>query len=185
MKCTSIILTAILCFAVPGLVSAQRTLPAQRGIQLTTGSVMQKGFYWDASFSQYAKGGDKWLFGVEYLEKRHSYKDINIPQSQFTAEGGYLFNFLSNPRKTCFVSIGASVLMGYETVNWNEKLLFDGATINNGDAFLYGGAVTLEWETYLSNRLVLLVNLRERLLGGSSAGLLNTQFGLGLKFIIN
>jgi hypothetical protein len=63
--------------------------------------------------------------------------------------------------------------------------LFDGATINNKDAFLYGGALTLEAETYLTDRIILLVNVRERLLAGSSVGKLNTQFGLGLKFIIN
>jgi hypothetical protein len=84
-----------------------------------------------------------------------------------------------------FVSLGASALAGYETVNWNEKLLPDGATINNADGFLFGGALTLEMETYLSDRIVLLVNVRERLLGGSSVGNLNTQLGLGLKFIIN
>jgi hypothetical protein len=76
-------------------------------------------------------------------------------------------------------------LAGYETVNWNDKLLFDGATIKNADAFIYGGALTLEAETYLTDRIVLLVNVRERLLAGSSVGKLNTRFGIGLKFIIN
>jgi hypothetical protein len=83
-----------------------------------------------------------------------------------------------------FVSLGASALGGYETVNWDNKLLPDGATIDNKDSFLYGGALTLEMETYLSDRIVFLVNVRERLLGGSSVGNLNTQIGLGIKCYI-
>ena len=76
-------------------------------------------------------------------------------------------------------------MAGYETINWNEKLLPDGATINNKDVFLYGGAATLEMETYLTDRLVLVANVRERLLMGSTVGRLNTLLGLGIKIIIN
>jgi hypothetical protein len=188
MKKFIIIFTAVLCFAVPDL-SAQRYLPGQRGLQFTAGTVNslnpQDGFHSGIAFSQYTKRADRWVFGVEYLEKRHPYKDINIPQSQFTAEGGYYLKFLSDWRKTFFVSVGASAMAGYETINWNDMVLFDGATINNSDAFLYGGALTLEMEIYLTDRLVLLANVRERLLAGSSVGKLNTQAGVGIKIIIN
>jgi len=185
MKWASTILTVILLFVVVDGVSAQRYLPGMRGLQITVGVAPKNGFHSGVAFSQYTKRADRWVFGAEYLEKRHPYKNINIPQSQFTAEGGYFFNFLSDPRKIVFVSIGASAMIGYETVNWNKELLFDGATVGNSDAFLYGGAITLECETYLTNRLVVVANVRERLLGGSSVGLLNTQLGIGLKFIIN
>jgi hypothetical protein len=66
-----------------------------------------------------------------------------------------------------------------------RKLLPDGATTTNSDTFVYGGALTIELETYLSDRFVLLLNIRERLLTGSSIGKFNTQTGLGIKFIIN
>ncbi|KAA6328312.1 hypothetical protein EZS27_022767, partial [termite gut metagenome] len=78
-----------------------------------------------------------------------------------------------------------SALAGYETVNWNKKLLSDGATIQNKDAFLYGAALTVEAEVYLTDRMVLLANVKERLLSGSSVGKFNTQAGIGIKFIIN
>ena len=178
----------MLCIAVPQL-AAQRYLPGMSGLQLTAGAVngvkAQDGFHAGVALSTYTKRADRWVFGVEYLEKRHSYKNLNIPQSQFTVEGGYYLKFLSDWRKTFFVSIGASAVAGYETVNWNDKLLPDGAAINNGDAFLYGGALTIELETYLTDRLVLLANVRERLLTGSSIGKLNTQFGIGIKIMIN
>lgn len=75
--------------------------------------------------------------------------------------------------------------MGYETSNWGEKLLYDGATLQSEDGFIYGGAVTLEVETYLSDRVVFLVTARERVLWGSSIGHFHTQIGVGLKFILN
>jgi hypothetical protein len=175
----------MLCFAVPEL-PAQRYLPGHRGMQLTAGTVNGFGdFHSGIAFSQYTKSADRWVFGVEYLEKRHPYRDTSIPQSQFTIDAGYYLKFLSDWRKTFFVSIGGSAMTGYETVNWNKKQLPDGATVQNGDAFLYGGALTLETEIYLTDRLVLLANVRERLLFGSSVGKLNTQLGLGVKFIIN
>ncbi|GHT55428.1 conjugal transfer protein [Bacteroidia bacterium] len=189
MKWVSIILTAVLCFVSSGGVSAQRTLPGQRGLQLTAGSVNglnpEAGFYSGIAFSQYTKGANKWAVGVEYLEKQHPYRDIHIPQSQFTVDAGYCLKFLSDASKTVFFSAKVSAIGGYETVNWDKKLLFDGATIGNEDAFLYGGAIGLEMETYLSNRLVLLLNARERLLWGSSINKFHFALEIGIKVIIN
>jgi len=105
--------------------------------------------------------------------------------SQFTAEGGYYVKFLSDHNKTVLFSLGGSALAGYETINWGEKMLFDGSTLRNEDSFIYGGAITLEIETYLSDRIVLLLSARERVLWGNSTGHFHTQFGLGVKFIIN
>ena len=53
------------------------------------------------------------------------------------------------------------------------------------DAFVYGGAITLELEAYVTDRIVLLAAIRERVLWGSSLDLFTTQFGLGVKFIIH
>ena len=188
MKKLIILSILTLCFAVPEL-PAQRYLPGQRGVQITTGGVnalnRKTGVHWGAALSTYTKHADRWVFGAEYLEKKHLYKDEKIPQAQFTLDAGYYHKFLSDARKTFFCSIGASAVAGYETINWDEKLLLDGATILNKDAFLWGAALTLELETYISDRLVLLANIRQRLLSGSSVGKLNTQFGIGVKFIIN
>jgi phage-related tail fiber protein len=177
-----------------GQAQAQRYLPGQKGLQFTAGTVngfnlnpqsSDFAFHTGVAFSNYTKHGNRWVFGGEYLEKQYPYKDFSLPQSQFTAEGGYYLKFLSDGSKTIFFSLGASVLLGYETVNWNKKQLSDGATLQNKDGFLYGGALTLETEIYLTDWLVLLVNVRERLLGGSSVGLFNTQPAIGLKFILN
>ena len=194
MKRLVILSTLALCFALPGGAYAQRYLPGQRGLQITAGTVNginlnpqsnDFAFHAGAAFSAYTKNGNRWLVGGEYLEKRHPYKATNLPQAQFTAEGGYYWKFLSDGSKTVFFSLGTSFLTGYETINWNNDLLPDGATLQHKDTFLYGGALTLEMETFLNDRVVLLVNVRERLLFGSSVGKFNTQLGLGIKFIIN
>jgi hypothetical protein len=188
MRKVFVLFIITLLVAVPKL-SAQRYLPGMCGLQIATGGVnaltFKKGFHWDIAYSTYTKRADRWVFGAEYLQKKYLYNHLKIPQSQFTVDAGYYLKFLSDSRKTFFVSIGASLVAGYETINWNEKLLPDGATINNTDAFLWGGALTLETETYLNDRFVLIVSVRERLLTGSTVGKLNTRFGLGIKLIIN
>jgi hypothetical protein len=194
MKKSAVIFILALCLIFSNTAFAQRYLPGQKGIQLTAGTV--NGFTLDErnpnfaahagmAFSSYTKNGNRWVFGGEFLGKCHRYKSWCNPQMQFTGEGGYYLNVLSDRSKTFFFSLGASALAGYETIRHNKKPLPDGATINNKDAFLYGGAITLETEIFVTDWLVLLANIRERALAGSSVGLFNTQFALGVKFIIN
>lgn len=173
---------------------AQRCLRGQKGMQFTAGTVngfnlntqcADFAFHTGAAFASYVQNGNRWVFGGEYLEKRYPYKNLSLPQSQFTVDAGYYLTILSDGGKTAFVSLGASAVGGYETINWSDKKLYDCATITNSDNFIYGGALTLEAEIYLTDRLVLLANVRERMLAGSSVGLFNTLPGLGLRFIIN
>jgi hypothetical protein len=125
------------------------------------------------------------VFGAEFLNKYYPYKENRIPVSRFTSEGGYFFMFLSDRNKTVLFSLGGSTIAGYETSNRGEKMLFDGAMLRNKDSFIYGGAITLEIETYFSDRVALILTAREKVLWGTTTGEFNTLFGLGLKFIIN
>ncbi|GHT03732.1 conjugal transfer protein [Bacteroidia bacterium] len=194
MKKLSVIVTFLMCFSLSGSMYAQRHLPGQKGLQVTAGTV--NGFTLDeknpnfaahagAAFSTYTKNGNRWVFGGEFLGKCHRYKGWCHPQMQWTGEGGYYLTVLSDKSKTVFCSAGVSALAGYETIRNNKHPLPDGATILNQDAFLYGGAITLETEVFLTDWMVFIANIRERALGGSSFDVFNTQFGLGLKFIIN
>lgn len=188
-----IALILIMSLVLIGQAQAQRYLPGQKGVQVTGGFVNgfklknQDGqaFFGGIALSTYTKNGNRWVFGAEYLQKRHEYKNSLIPVSQITAEDGYYYKFLSDPSKTVFFSIGASAMAGYETINWGKELLFDGATITTEDNFLYGGAVSFEIETYLTDKLVLLLNARERILLGSYINKFHTQVGVGIKFMIN
>lgn len=175
--------------ALVGQANAQRYLPGMRGVEFKGGFVdgIEKptNYYAGVGLSTYTQNGNHWVFGAEYLSKQYGYKEWNIPKAQFTAEGGYYLKFLSDASKTFFLSLGGSALAGYETSRWGDKLLPDGATLQSKDAFIYGGAVTLELETYLSDKVVLLLNARERALWGSSIGHFHFTFGAGIKFIIN
>lgn len=187
------IISFVLCLVFCDQAQAQRYLSGQKGLQVTASSVdgylfnnsQDEAFSFGLALSKYTKNQNRMVFGIEYLEKQYPYKDITIPVSQFTAEGGYYLMFLSNPSKVVFFSVGASVISGYETSNWGDKLLFDGATILTKDAFIYGGSVGFEIETFITDRIVFLANIRERVLFGSETGKFHTQIGCGLKFIIN
>lgn len=194
MKQLYLILTIVLCLVFTDQAHAQRSLPGMRGIQFTGGMVdgiysskndNEAGYYFGVAMATYAKNSNKWVFGAEYLERYYPYREKRLPIAQFTAEGGYYYNFLTDPSKTVFLSLGGSALAGYETSNWGEKTLYDGSMLQHKDAFIYGGAITLEIETYLTDRVVLLVTGRERILWGNSTGHFHGQVGVGIKFIIN
>lgn len=189
---TLLLLVAVLALTM-GQAKAQRCLPGMKGVQLTADMV--DGFYRKANrndagyafglaVSTYTKGGNKWLFGAEIMRRNYPYRSTHIPLAQYTAEGGYYYNLFSCPRKIVFLNIGTSGMLGYESVNNGTKLLFDGAALRKQESFIYGGAVTLEAEAYLSDKVVLLVNLRERILWGTAANKFHTRYGLGIKIIL-
>ena len=171
---------------------AQRCLPGMRGIQLTGGlsdNMRWKngdgfGYHAGIAVSTYTKNAHHWVVGAEYLEKRYGYRDCLYPASQFTGEGGYYLNFLSDRKKTFFAALGLAALAGYETVNWGESLLPDGSRLTDEDNFIYGGALTLELSAYVTDKIVLLVNGRQRVLFGGDCGKFHTQVGVGIRFMI-
>lgn len=189
-----IFLTLCLCCICAGSAFAQRTLPGMKGIEIRSGMVdrfhtasrrTKLGYYMGAGLASYTPNANKWMYGAEYLCRKYPYVGSGIPVAQFTAEGGYYYNFLSDASKTIFLYLGGSALLGYETVNWGEKGLEDGATIRNADRFLYGGAVTLGLDFYISDTIVFQLSGRERMLWGSSVSRFHTQWGIGFMFIIN
>ena len=93
MKARVIILVALLSVLSMGRAEAQRCLPKMQGIELRAGLNEADGYVLGAALSSYAKGGDKWVYGVEYLQTNHGYRSTTIPAAQFTAEGGYYYNF--------------------------------------------------------------------------------------------
>ena len=188
-KVVCIIVTVVSLALFSGRAHAQRYLPGMKGVELrggfANGSKSPLNHYAGFAVSGYTKRADRWGIGAEYLMKNYGYRNVYDPRAQFTAEGGYYLKFLSDPSKTLFLSIGGSALAGYETVIWGNKMLYDGSKLLAKDAFIYGGAITLELETYVTDRIVLLASVRERALWGGSLSVFTIQFGLGVKFIIN
>lgn len=173
-----------------GQAKAQRCLPGMKSVQFTADMAdgfyshsnhSDAGFVFGLSVSTYTKGGNQWKFGGEIMQRYYPYRNTRIPLSQYTGECGYYYNFFSDPKKTFFLNIGGSALMGYESANSGKKLLSDGAILRKTESFIYGGALTLEAEAYLSDKVVLLFRLRERILWGSAVNNFHTQYGLGIK----
>lgn len=107
-KCLFMIIASLALFT--GQAHAQRCLPKMQGIEVKANMAdgfklggNDGGYSLGAILSTYTKGGNKWVFGGEYLLKNQPYKEKKIPVAQFTAEGGYYFKILSDARKTVFV----------------------------------------------------------------------------------
>lgn len=191
MKKIMIIFAAMLALF-SGQAMAQRTLPGMKSVEVKASMV--DGFYTGISrncgysFGVYYsvfKGNNahEWVFGGEYLQTyKHYGEKGRIPVADFTAEAGYNLHLISDYSQTFHLYAGISALAGYETVNWGESVLKDGATLNNGDAFIYGGAVNVQADFYLSDNFALGVNLKERFIFGNDTGHFRFSYGLTAKY---
>ncbi len=193
MKRRNIAIVAMLALTA-GQAFAQRCLPQMKGIEVKVGMAdgvyngkksCKAGYYAGVGLSSYTKGGDKWMYGAEYMQVNLPYRDTSVPIAQMSGEFGYSYNFLSDKSKTVLFYVGGTALAGYESVNWGKRTMSDGATLQNKGAFIYGGAVALETEIYLSDVVALTASVKERFIWGNSTGHFHTQFGIGMKFIIN
>lgn len=186
MKSRKTIICMLVLLLLAPISYAQRYLPGMKGIQLTGGIVDgTRGFHTGFAYSRYDRHQNRWVTGLHFLNRNTDDPTGKIPVSQFTAEGGYYLKMLSDRRKIVFLSVGLSALAGYETVNWGKKALSDGGRVEDRDRFVGGGAVGMEAETYLTDRIVLLLNVRERALWGADTDKFHTEIGFGIKYIIN
>ena len=167
---------------------AQRRLHGQQGLQATIGKVdglTKNSLHAGVALSQFTKNSHQWTFGVEYLHKKLPYIAQWVPIEQFTGEAGYYRTFLSDRSKTFFFTAGISGLAGYELVNRDKPLLYDGSTLISRSKFLFGGAFSFEIETHITDGIILLTGFRQRVLPSSSVNKFHCQLSAGIKFIIN
>ncbi len=173
MRQLSFIIAFVLCLLFADQAHAQRQLPGMQGIQVTGGMVdgiysskqdNEAGYYFGLAMATYVKNGNKWVFGAEFMERYYPYRETRIPVSQFTAEGGYYLKFLSDPSKTVLFYLGSSALQGMKhRIGGVKRRCMTALPPTQGCFYLWRGAITLELETYLTDRIVLLLS------GGASA----------------
>lgn len=173
-----------------GRAMAQRLLPGMSAVEVRadmvdgfyTGSSRNCGYSFGVYYSIFRGNANTWSLGGEYLQTYKPYGEKGrIPVAQFTGEVGYNLHIVSDYSQTFHLYGGISALGGYETVNWGESVLSDGATLNANDAFIYGGAVTLAADFYLSDNFALGVNLKERFIFGNDTGHFRFQYGISAK----
>ena len=169
-------------------VQAQRRLHGQQGLQATIGKVdgfTKNSLHAGIALSQFTKNSHQWRFGAEYFYKKLQYREKLIPVEQFTGEAGYFRTILSDRSKTLFFSAGLSGMAGYELVNRDKPLLYDGSTIISESKFLIGGAAGFEIETYITDGIILLTGFKQRVLPASTVNRFHNQLNIGIKVIIN
>lgn len=167
-------------------VYAQRMLPKQKGLELSTGIIADgkigTDYYINAAMSINGKKGNYQLWAVEYSRKEHHYKHIQIPVETFTVEAGYSFLLISDTGKNISLNFGVTGIAGYESINRGKELLFDGAKLLTEDNFIYGAGGTFTIETYLSDRIILLLQARTKVLWGTDLQQIRPSAGIGLRF---
>ncbi len=165
---------------------AQRMLPKQRGLEISAGVLSDdkigKDYYISAAMTVNGKNGNYQLWALEYTHQYHDYKDLRIPQETYSAEGGYSFFLLGDARKNFTLNFGITGVVGYETINRGDAMLYDGAKILSEDNFIYGAGGRLTFETYLSDRFVLVLQGRTKVLWGTDLEQFRPSAGLGLRF---
>jgi len=165
---------------------AQRMLPKQKGLEVNVGVLSNdkigNDYYINIGMTVHGKNGNYQLWALEYTHQYHDYKDLRIPQETYTAEGGYSFFLLGDARKNITLNAAITGVIGYETINRGEAMLYDGAKILNEDNFIYGAGGRLTFETYLSDRFVLVLQGRTKVLWGTDLRQFRPSAGVGLKF---
>jgi len=165
---------------------AQRMLPGHKGLEISAG-VLSDGrvgndYYMGAAMTVNGKNGNYQLWAFEYAHQYEDYREIRIHQETYTAEGGYSFFLLGNARKSFTLNLGITGLAGYESINRGENMLYDGAEILSGDNFIYGAGGRITFETYVSDRFVLVLQGRTKVLWGTDLQQFRLSSGVGLRF---
>lgn len=180
------IYTVMLAIASVTIAQAQRMLPGQKGIEISTGTLSDehpaRNYFVNIGLTVNGKHGNYQLWALEYTHQYYNYKDLRIPQETYTAEGGYSFYLFGTPVKSISINLGITGVVGYETVNRGEQLLYDGAKISYDDEVIYGVGGRISLEAYLSNRFVLFVQGRTKVMWGTPLEKFRPAAGVGLRF---
>lgn len=117
-----------------------------------------------------------------FLRKTIDYKNWEIPLEDFLGEIGYSKKLLSDARKVITLNGGVTAVAGYESVNRGDSILFDGGLLKNKNGFVFGTGGRLSLETYLSDRIVFMLQGRIRVLWGTDLERFRPSTGIGLRF---
>lgn len=164
---------------------AQRMLPKQKGLEINAGMLSKEindNYYLNLTLIVNGNNGNYWIWGAEYAHQLSDYRDVPIPLETYMGEMGYSLQLLGDARKTITLNAGLTAVAGYETINRSEAILPDGSTILDNDNFVYGTGGRLMLETYLSDRFVLLLQGRTKVLWGTDLKQFRPSAGIGLRF---
>lgn len=165
---------------------AQRMVTGQKGWELTVGILSGKyprsNYYLNSGITRYGKHGNYFLWNFEYYRQHTNYRNWRIPLETYTTEAGYSLQLLGNYRKYMTLNAGLTALAGYENINKGDSLLPNGATILDKSGWIYGAAGRLSFETYVHDRLTLLLQGKVKLLWNTSRESFRPSVGIGFRY---
>lgn len=168
------------------MVQAQRMLPKQKGLEVSTGVLSDNqignDYYINVAMTVNGRNGNYQLWAAEYTHQYSSYNELRIPLETYSIEGGYSFYLFGDIRKNIYLNAALTGIIGYETINRGTDILYDGAKILNEENFIYGVGGKLSLETYLSDHFILLLQARAKVFWETSLEQLRPSAGLGLRY---
>ncbi len=180
------IYAVMLLLVIVTVAQAQRMLPKQKGLELSSGVLsndkIRNDYYINLGMTLNGKNGNYQIWALEYTHQYQEYKSFQIPYETYTVVGGYSFFLLGDNRKNITLNAGITGVVGYESINRGETNLFDGAKIVSQDNFIYGVGGRLTFETYLSDHFVLVLQGRTKIFWGTDLRQFRPSAGLGLRF---
>lgn len=180
------IYTVILVLMSITMTQAQRMLPKQKGLEVNVGILSDdkigNDYFINIGMTVNGKNGNYQILALEYTKQYYDYKDFRISQETYTAEGGYSLFLLGDAFKNVTLNAAITGVAGYESINRGDDLLYDGAKILSEDNFIYGAGGRLTIETYLSDRLVIILQGKTKVLWGKDLEKFRPSAGVGLRF---
>ena len=175
-------------FSLPS--QAQRLIPKQRGIEVVGSVPLIKGekflaadnFGMGASLTRYL-GRENYTFVMaEYEQQNMPYRDYDVKLKDALLHLGYMHPIMSDNGKNVLLYGGVSALGGYEEINEDKPFLPDGAKLLDRSRFVYGGALHLSLECFLTDNVLLLLKGQGRVLFGTDVHRFRPALSAGFKF---
>ena len=192
MKKNNIILTVCMAvamtFSLPS--QAQRLIPKQRGVEVVGSVPLIKGekflaadnFGIGTSLTRYLSRENYTFVMAEYEQQNMPYRSYNVKLKDALLQVGYMHPVLSDRGKNVLLYGGISALGGYEEINKDRQLLPDGAKLLDRSRFVYGGALHLSLECFLTDNVLLLLKGQGRVLFGTDVHQFRPALSVGFKF---
>ncbi len=168
------------------MVTAQRMLPGQKGLEIHAGGLSAdkpgRNYYLNIGLTINTKNGNYRLLAFEFTHSHLTYKRRLLPLETYTIAYGYSFYLFGDAARNISLNAGLTGVLGYENINSGENMLPDGARLLEESSVIYGAGGRLSLETYLCDRLVLLLQGRVKVLWGTDGKQLRPAAGVGLRF---
>lgn len=169
---------------------AQRLIPKQKGIEVVGSLPIIKGeklfakgnFGLGLSLTRYLKRENYSFLTVEYEQQNIPYRSYDVKLKEAFVHLGYMQPIVSDNGKNVLLYGGVSALGGYEEINDDKPFLPDGAKLLDRSRFVYGGALHLSIECFLSDNVLLLLKGQGRILFGTDVHHFRPAVSAGIRF---